>query len=297
MNKKEEELEMLKIDLQDHPEKAFIKPQEERKPLKGTDAPLPVKNASTDVVGAITKPKGLDIKGFTAEQLALIKRTVAKDASNDELQMFLHIAKKAGLDPFLKEIWFIKYRSGETIMMTGRDGFLSIAQKSGEFQGLQSAAIYEGDEFSIDYSNPIDIKIKHITNPFKKEAGKIVGGWARAARKNCIDTVEIVEWKNYYKPFAGKISMWDKFGSAMIKKTAESMALRKQYGISGLVAQEEVGYEGNESKNNIDGIKLFNDTIDLLKKVPKENIEQAKSRAITSGQFNDEQIKKIKELK
>jgi len=149
--------------------------------------------------------------GYTPSQLSLVKRTVAKGATNDELAMFIHIAKKANLDPFLKEIWFIKYKGGETIMMTGRDGFLSIAQNSKEFEGLQSAAVYEGDEFKVDYTNPDDIKIKHITNPFQKEAGKIVGAWARVKRKNCIDTVEIVEFRHYAKTYAGRKSMWDMF--------------------------------------------------------------------------------------
>ena len=289
-----EKLEMEKIERQD---KALNSDLKGEIPPKAK-SPMPaIKNTVVGISGATTKPKALVIKGFTSEQLALVKRTVANGATDDELRMFLHIAKKSGLDPFLKEMYFIKYRGGETIMMTGRDGFLSIAQKSGEFNGLQSAAIYEGDEFSVDYSNPKDIKIKHITNPFKKEAGKIVGGWARASRKDCIDTVEVVNWKDYYKTFAGKVSMWDKFGSAMIKKVAESIALKKQYGISGLVSQEEVGFENYENKDNVDGNKLFNDTFELIKKVPLESRNQTIEKAVLSEQFTSEQNEELNKLK
>lgn len=257
-----------------------------------------IKNSSQSVNGVKTeliKP----IQGFTSEQLLLIKRTVAKDATNDELAMFLHIAKKAGLDPFLRELWFIKYRGGETIIMTGRDGFLSIAQKTGEFMGLQSAAIYEGDEFSVDYNNSNELKINHITNPFKKDAGKIVGGWARSKRKNCIDTIEIVSWKDYYKLFFGKVSMWDKFPSAMIKKVAESIALKKQFGISGIVSKEEMNYENEEVNinNKVDMNNLFDKTYKLISKLQNEQRKQAIQNVINSNQFSEEQIKKLQEIK
>ena len=46
--------------------------------------------------------------GLTPAQIELVKRTVAKGATDDELQMFLHLANKYNLDPFAKEIWFIK---------------------------------------------------------------------------------------------------------------------------------------------------------------------------------------------
>ena len=42
-------------------------------------------------------------------KLDLIKRTVARGATNDEFQMFMHRANIYKLDPILKEIWFIKY--------------------------------------------------------------------------------------------------------------------------------------------------------------------------------------------
>ena len=49
-----------------------------------------------------------DAPAWSEEQVALVKRTVAKDATNDELKMFLHLSGKYNLDPFAKEIWFLK---------------------------------------------------------------------------------------------------------------------------------------------------------------------------------------------
>ena len=43
---------------------------------------------------------------WTREEINTIKRTVARGATDDELVMFLHLAKTYGLDPFAKDIWW-----------------------------------------------------------------------------------------------------------------------------------------------------------------------------------------------
>lgn len=48
---------------------------------------------------------------FTDQEIETIKRTVARNANKDELNMLLHIAKSYGLDPFNKEIFFWKVDS------------------------------------------------------------------------------------------------------------------------------------------------------------------------------------------
>ena len=64
---------------------------------------------------------------WTREEVNTIKMTVARDATDAELSMFLHLASSYGLDPFAKDIWFIKDRTGRPIIMTSRDGYLKIA--------------------------------------------------------------------------------------------------------------------------------------------------------------------------
>lgn len=114
--------------------------------------------------------------GFNPSQVELIKNTVAKGATNDELEMFMYLATQYNLDPFKNEIWFVKY-GGKTTIMTSRDGYLKYAQLNPEFEGLMSFVVREGDVFEIDAS---EYKVVH---KFGTKRGPILGAWSRCDRK------------------------------------------------------------------------------------------------------------------
>lgn len=171
------------------------------------------------------------IAGFSESQIALIKRTVAKNASNDELAMFLHIAKKTQLDPFKKEIWFYKDKKGNTLIYAARDGYLTIAQRSGEFGGMKSGAVHENDEFSVDIAN--DAVEHRIVAPAAR--GKLVAAWATVYRKNCQPTTVYVENSTYNKGS----NTWASHPDAMLEKVAQNIALKKIFGITGVTSVEE----------------------------------------------------------
>jgi len=73
--------------------------------------------------------------------MKLLKEMYGKNLSDLEFKTLIYMAKKYDLDPVQHEIWAIKYGNAPATIMTGRDGFLAIAHKSGQFDGMETLAI------------------------------------------------------------------------------------------------------------------------------------------------------------
>ena len=70
-----------------------------------------------------------------AEIVAVIKQTVAKGATDAQLRMFLEVCRSTGLDPFLKEIYFVAEKG---LIMAARDGYLRVANEHPMFDGMET---------------------------------------------------------------------------------------------------------------------------------------------------------------
>ena len=172
---------------------------------------------------------------WSDEQVALVKRTVAKDATNDELKMFLHLSGKYNLDPFAKEIWFLKM-GGQPTITTSRDGYLKIANEHPAFSGLVSDVVYEKDAFA---KTPDGVNHTYGSG----DRGAIIGAYAlvyRSDRK--FPAYVFAPMKDYQKP----TGTWKTYPHAMILKVAEAMALKRAFALSGLVTVEEIGTPDGE---------------------------------------------------
>lgn len=152
-------------------------------------------------------------------QIELIKNTIAKNASNDELKLFIHQCKKMGLDPLAKQIYFQKYGEKMTIIVS-IDGYRLIAGRTGEYAGCDDA-VFEYTE---------DKKIIKAT----------VTVYRIVAQMRCAFTAS-ARWNEYCPP-AGRDTMWRKMPYTMLAKVAESLALRKAFPaeLSGSYVNEEM---------------------------------------------------------
>lgn len=172
---------------------------------------------------------------WTDEEINTIKNTVAKDATDEELKMFLSLASAHGLNPFQHEIWFVKM-GDKNVIITARDGYLKIAQNSPHFLGLESDVVYAGDKFLKDKDG-----IHHSYTLSNR--GAIIGAYAMVYRDDrTVPAYFFAPFSNYNR----RGGVWLTYPHAMIIKVAESMALKRAFAINGLVTQEEIGYDGNK---------------------------------------------------
>jgi phage recombination protein Bet len=161
-----------------------------------------------------------DVQAWTPEQRALIKKTCAPDASDDELSMYLHVAAQSGLDPLRRQLHFMKVK-GRVTFIADVNGLQERAAKEADFRGLLHAVVYEKDEFLIDQKT--GEVVKHASNPFN--AGKPIGAWAvvfREGMRPFVSTVRFEEYRNGNP-------LWNSMPSVMIDKCAKSTVLRLAY--------------------------------------------------------------------
>ena len=176
------------------------------------------------------------LTGYHKDEIAIIKKTVAKGTTDIELAYFLNVAKKTELDPFNKEIWCYKDNKNNLLVFTGRDGFLSKAQQNPLFNGIRSSEVCKNDVFQIDIANN---KITH--NFGTKDRGEIIGAYAIIFRKGGEPTIEFADIKTYDK----KRFTWTTHKAQMIMKVAETHALKKAFGISGIQSEYDFDIKNN----------------------------------------------------
>ncbi len=66
---------------------------------------------------------------FTPKQIALIRRTVANKANDDEFAIFLARCERTGLDPLAGQIHSVS-RAGRQTIQTGIDGYRALAERT-----------------------------------------------------------------------------------------------------------------------------------------------------------------------
>jgi phage recombination protein Bet len=185
----------------------------------------------------ITTTNQTQLAQFNSEKIDLIKRTVAKDATDLELQLFIEQCKRTGLDPITRQIYFIKDHTGKVQVQTSIDGFRLVAERSGEYEG-QTQPQWCGDD-----GKWTDVWLSK-TPP---KACKI-GVWKRNFREPLVAIALFDEYAQRKKD--GSLGfMWGKMPALMIAKVAESLALRKAFpnDLSGLYTSDEMAQASIEA--------------------------------------------------
>lgn len=184
------------------------------------------------------------IDRIDAQTMLLLKSTVAQNASDAEVGMFLELAAHYDLDPFAKEVWCAKSRGrnggeGRLLIMVGRDGLRKIAQRNGLH--LDGDVVRERDKFTLCRTPDGNRTVSHSYGQEAKRGG-IVGAWAECreggptGRPMGYFYAPLAE---YLPPDVSSYSPWKKQVGVMILAAAERQAVRQATPLSGLLVEGE----------------------------------------------------------
>lgn len=158
---------------------------------------------------------------WTDEQRAMIRSQYAKGASEQEFAVLLEQARLKRLNPLLGQIHFVKRWSREGDIwatQTGIDGFRSIADETGNYDGQ--------DEPEFDYEDILNAKTGEVMGKRIKSAR------VRVYRKDITRAFVAVAFMEEYvqKTRDGAVTkMWAEKPHIMLSKCAEALALRKAF--------------------------------------------------------------------
>ena len=173
-----------------------------------------------------------------AKQVNVLKATVAVDATDAELNLFVQFCLGKQLDPFSGQVYFVKYQ-GKPSFIIGIDGMRALAERGGYYAGQDEPEFREqGGEWSTDWDEdepPYEARVtvyrKGSERPFRARA-KLTAYAGYRSQKNG----------------GGLNQFWAKMPELMLAKCAESLALRKAFPdpLAGLYTTEEMGQVGRE---------------------------------------------------
>ena len=185
---------------------------------------------------ALQKNSGFSSLG--ERELQVIKKQFfPHGADNEEINYCISVAKQLDLNPLMKEIMFVPRRqkiNGQWVEkhepLVGRDGFLSIAHKTGQLAGIET-------ECSLK-------EIPILTNKgweYKKELVARCTVYRKDTGKPFVVEVSFNEYAQRTKE-GNLTAFWRDKPETMLKKVAESQCLRKAFNINGIYGAEEIGY-------------------------------------------------------
>lgn len=156
-------------------------------------------------------------KMFNEEDVKTIKEAYGQGASDSEFKIFMNICEQTKLNPFTKQIYFIKI-SGKMTTMTSIDGLRLIAERTGKY--------VPGRDTSYTYDKAGNL---YSATSFVKKLGP----------DNSWHEVPATAIFSEYKKSGG---VWSAMPHVMLAKCAESLALRKAFpaDLSGLYSEDEM---------------------------------------------------------
>ena len=195
---------------------------------------------------------------FNSQEIDLLKRVIVpSNTSNSEFELFVKYCMKTKLDPFSRQIYAIKTRSGQFMIQTAIDGFRVTAQETGEYRG-QVGPFWCGPDGIWK-----DVWLSK-TNPVAAKVGALRLGFAEPL-------YAVARFDSYVV----KSNAWEKMPDLILAKCAEALALRKAFPneLSGVYTNDEIS-EKDDGQTVQPSVQVADSVPDAPNLVPAHSDKQ-----------------------
>lgn len=234
------------------------------------------------VTNTLAKKAATDLMAFeydsNGEKVKLSPATVRNylvngggNVTDQEVMMYLTLCRYQHLNPFLKEVYLIKYGNSPATIVTGKDLFMKRANRNPNYVGKKAGIIVANKE-----NGAITEREGTVYIP---ETEELVGGWAKVYIKGHAEP----EYASVsFNEYAGRKSdgtlnsQWATKPATMIRKVALVQALREAFpeDFGGLYSPEEMGNQAAVVLNDSAPAQPMEIPVEAPKDTPKANDEE-----------------------
>lgn len=206
----------------------------------------------------------------------------------EEAVNFMQLAKYQHLNPFLNEIYLVKFGSNPAQMIVSKEAFMKRAEANEHFRGFQAGIMVErkGELVKLD-------------GAVKLPQDKLIGGWALVIRDDR-DVPTAVEIS--LSEFGKGQSTWKSMPNNMIRKTAIVNALREAFpnSLGALYTDEEVQDNKPAEHKQVEAVtqdvdSFINQEPEEPEEQQSEEHEQIETESVEEAQDDDGTSRETKE--
>jgi len=132
-----------------------------------------------------------------------------------EIYNFMQLAKYQHLNPFLKEVYLVKFGEKPADIIVAKDAFMKRAEDDPNYDGFEAGVVVQRGDNVIDEPGA-----------FTLPTDKLVGGWAKVYRKDRDRPIYI---RISMSEFSKGQATWKNMPATMIRKSAIVNALREAF--------------------------------------------------------------------
>lgn len=181
--------------------------------------------------------QGMAFGELTPQDVTTIRETIGKDCNESQFKLFMSIAKNAGANPILNEI-YPAVRSGQLTVQFGIDFYVRKAKETDGYQGYDVQLVHENDEFKMHQEKDEDSRYYIVidTHSWGFPRGKVIGGYAIAYKeglKPFTVVMEAEEVEHFKRSNIGmQKTMWTNYFNDMFKKHMVRRALKAAFNLN-----------------------------------------------------------------